>query len=62
MKRFFTPIGISWPNNTIFIGRRAKFVKSSAHSKQNQAVLWIPFEMFTIFDALLNTTTVGERT
>ena len=43
------------------IGKKAKFVESSTHSKQNPAVLWMLFEIFTIFDALVNTTTAGER-
>ena len=61
MKRFEAPIGIGWPNNARSSGTKAKFVESSTHSKQNAAVLWMLFEMFTTFDALVNTTTAGER-
>jgi hypothetical protein len=42
-------------------GRKAKFVESSTDSKQNEAVLWMLFEMFTNFDTLVNTTTAGEK-
>lgn len=42
-------------------GRKAKFVESSTHSKQNEALLWMLFEMFTNFDPLVNTTTAGEK-
>ena len=43
------------------IGRKAIFVESSIHSKQKEAVLWMLFEIFTVFDALVKTTTAGER-
>ena len=61
MKRFVAPIGIGWPNKAISSGKKAKFVESSTHSKQNAAVLCTVFEIFSIFDALVNTTTAGER-
>ena len=60
MKRFGAPIGIGWPNNAKSIGKKAKFVESSTHSKQNAALLWMLFETVTILDALVNTTTAGE--
>ena len=61
MKRFEAPTGIGWPNNTKSIGKKAKLVESSTHSKQKAAVLCTIFEIFTIFVALVNTTNAGER-
>lgn len=43
-------------------GKKAKFVESSTHSKMNEAMLWTLFEMLTIFEALVKTTTAGETT